>query len=336
MSDIETTYLRSKRPFREWAAYQNLKTLPPNTLCLSGIWYPEGLIAALAGVKRHIILAHGAELFLPKQSWRKPLWRFLRRYVLESADLIIANSSYTASLVQECAPLAQVEAIPLGVDPIFFAPQIRTEARTFWSIPEDKHVICSVSRLHAFKGHDTILDAIAALPQQKRSQILYLIAGIGPALSALKDQAQQLGITEQIRWLGFVPDKDLPTLYSAADLFVLATREIPEQRSVEGFGLVFLEAQACGTPVVGTRSGGIPDAIVENQGGWLIEENDTQTLQSILIQLLDNPEAFTRMGAIARKRIEGECTWDQYINHLEESLCRHTTLENTTIYRRSE
>jgi len=117
-----------------------------------------------------------------------------------------------------------------------------------------------------------------------------------------------------VRFLGFVPEEELPDLYRASDLFVLCTREAAERQEVEGFGLVFLEAQACGTPVVGVRSGGIPDAVKEGEGGWLIEQDDVVALAAILSQLVHDPATFRQMGARARERVERECTWDQYMN----------------------
>ncbi|PJF32889.1 MAG: hypothetical protein CUN57_03555, partial [Phototrophicales bacterium] len=104
------------------------------------------------------------------------------------------------------------------------------------------------------------------------------MGGKGPDIEFLKSRATELGVEQNVRWLGFVANEDLPFLYSTADLFVLATRDIPEKRSVEGFGLAFLEAQACGIPVVGTNTGGIPDAVTDGDGGWLIEQDDVEAL----------------------------------------------------------
>jgi phosphatidylinositol alpha-1,6-mannosyltransferase len=132
--------------------------------------------------------------------------------------------------------------------------------------------------------------------------------------------AQALRLEDQVRFLGFVPEEDLPELYRASDLFVLCTREAAEQQEVEGFGLVFLEAQACGTPVVGTRTGGIPDAIREGEGGWLIEQDDAVRLAQILKRLAADPEQFRTAGLRARQHIERECAWSHYLDHLAAAL----------------
>jgi phosphatidylinositol alpha-1,6-mannosyltransferase len=316
---VNTTRVQWRRPWREWDAFRHLKALRGSGPYLSGIWYPEGLVATLAGVRPHIIMAYGAELFPPVQRWRRPIWRRLQKYILESADLVIADSHYTERLVHAVAPAAHVVAVPLAVDHQFFAPGDRAAAREKWQVG-DGRVLCSVSRVRMFKGHDTVLQALAALPPQERDQITYLVAGSGPDLNELKDLAHVLGVEQRVRWLGFVPDEDLPTLYRAADLFVLATREQPEQRAVEGFGLVFLEAQACATPVVGTRTGGIEDAIAENEGGWLIDQDDAAALTAILHELIADPAAFAAMGQIARRRIERKFTWDDYFLRFKQAL----------------
>lgn len=234
------------------------------------------------------------------------------RVVCERANLIIANSSYTHELVLSGAPRAKVVTLPLGVDHKQFSPHGREEARRKLGL-EGKTVISSVARLRAFKGHDTVLKAIAGLPVIERERLVYLIAGRGPHKSELQREAERLEVTGNIRWMGFVSEEALPDVYRASDLFVLCTREAPQRQEVEGFGLVFLEAQACGVPVVGTLSGGISEAVREGEGGWLINSDDAGSLTQILSDLIQDPERFRAAGLAARRRIERECTWQQYV-----------------------
>jgi phosphatidylinositol alpha-1,6-mannosyltransferase len=124
----------------------------------------------------------------------------------------------------------------------------------------------------------------------------------------------------QVRFLGFVAEDELPDLYRASDLFLLCTRELAERQEVEGFGLAFLEAQACWTPVIGTRTGGIPDAVKEGEGGWLIEHDDAAALSKFLSQLVDDPTAFVAAGKRGRKRVERECTWEHYVRRFVSAL----------------
>jgi phosphatidylinositol alpha-1,6-mannosyltransferase len=136
----------------------------------------------------------------------------------------------------------------------------------------------------------------------------------------LRKQAAEFGVESHVRWLGFISEEELPQIYSASDLFVLCTRDAPEERGVEGFGMVFLEAQSCGTPVVGTRTGGIPAAIQDGEGGWLIEQNDCQKLTVIIRQLLHSPESFRTAGRQARQRVLREGTWECYGQRFSSAL----------------
>jgi phosphatidyl-myo-inositol dimannoside synthase len=309
----------SKRPLREWRAFRWLRKMSSKTPAVCGIWYPEGLIAWLAGTRPLIILAHGAELLAPESKWRRPIWKALQRRVLENASMVVANSDYTGELVSKVAPKAKVQVIPLAVDALRFAPKDRHAAKMKYGV-SGKSVLSTVSRICHYKGHDIALRAIASMSLDEREQIIYLIVGTGPYEPELQKLAKELHLESNVRWLGFVAESELPDIYAASDLFVLCTRDAPEERGIEGFGLVFLEAQSCGTPVVGTRTGGIPAAIEDGKGGWLIEQDDTSALTDIVRRLLHTPELFRQEGQRARQRVLAEHTWDHYMRHLTSAL----------------
>ena len=214
---------------------------------------------------------------------------------------------------------ARTLAIPLGVDHRRFSPEGRERARRKFDV-RSKVVLSTVARLHAYKGHDTVFEALATLPTAVRDRFVYLIAGQGSHEEALRATALKRGINSQVRWLGFVAEEDLPDVYRASDLFVLCTHEASQRQEVEGFGLVFLEAQACGTPVVGTRCGGIPEAVQEGEGAWLIEEGGVHALVSILSLLAERPDVFRAAGLAGRERVERECTWTHYIDRFTTAL----------------
>jgi phosphatidylinositol alpha-1,6-mannosyltransferase len=309
-----------RRPGRELAALRSLRRIGRVNAVVCGIWYPEGLLASLAGLRPLVVLAHGLELNPTRARWRRWAWRLMMQRVLRQATLVVANSRYTAELVGRFAPGAQVTTLPLGVDHQRFCPGDRAAARKRLAIPENKHVVLTVARVVAHKGHRLILRAMAAMSDSSRANFLYLVAGRGRELPALQQEATSLGLDHVVRWLGYVPEADLPDLYRSADLFALCTREEPDQPDVEGFGLAFLEAQACGTPVVGTRTGGIADAVKDGCGGWLIDQDDVTALQEILSCVADNPADVREMGCVARRRVESECTWDHYVDRFIEAL----------------
>jgi phosphatidyl-myo-inositol dimannoside synthase len=325
-SGLRVTRVRAGRPLREWQAFlwlrnRSAKNASPAAPIVCGIWYPEGLIAYAARVRPLVILAHGAELLPHTSRWLRPLWNGLQRRVLEKADLVIANSEYTGKLVREVAPRANVETIPLAVDIQRFAPGDKDAAKAKLGLTCTR-VVCTVSRIHRYKGHETVLRAIARLAPQERAAIRYVIVGEGPYENELRKKVRELGIDANVRWLGFVGEDELADVYRASDLFVLCTREARDERAVEGFGLVFLEAQACGIPVAGTRTGGIPDAIREGEGAWLTEEDDTDQLALLMRKLVTTPEVFPAAGAEARERVVRDFTWKRYGQRFSAALKR--------------
>jgi phosphatidylinositol alpha-1,6-mannosyltransferase len=311
-----------RRPWRELAALRELRRTGANAAVICGRWYPEGLLAALAGVRPIVILAHGLEIKPTREHWRRRIWLWLMQRVLDRAEVVVANSGYTAQLVRTMAPSARIAAVPLGVDHRRFCPGDRRSARRSLAIPEDKHVILTVARILAHKGHGLVLEALASMPASVRESFVYLVAGQGRDLEMLQKEADALGLEGVVRWLGYVQEADLPDLYRSADVFVLCSREDRDRPEVEGFGLAFLEAQACGTPVVGTRTGGISDAVQDGRGGWLIEQDDAAALAAMLAHLVEAPGDFARMGRIARQRVEQECTWNHYVDGFIEALDR--------------
>ncbi|HEY5592056.1 MAG TPA: glycosyltransferase family 4 protein [Paludibacter sp.] len=305
----------AKRIICEWKMFYHLVNIKNKIdyIILCGLWYPEALIALLAGFKNVYILTHAAELRPGKSAFRKNIWiPIIANWVLRSAKRVIANSEYTANLSKTVAPKAIVVTLPLAVNHNYFTPNIS-------SIKNSEYLIIStVSRICKFKGHDTILEAIQQLPIEIRNKIRWKIAGNGPYKQTLIKLVEESGLSSQIEFLGFVPDEELPIVYQSSDVFVLCTREDSDSNSVEGFGLVFLEAQACGIPAIGTRAGGIPSAIKEENGGWLIKNKDD--LSKLFINLINDQSICEQMGRKARLRVERETTWNIYINKLIKYL----------------
>lgn len=317
--EIPEVRVTSDRPRREWQAMRWLKQNMRKGTVVCGTWYPEGVLATIVNSRPRIILAHGSELLPTRSPLRRGAWRRIQKRVLESADLIVANSEYTRRLVLETAPKSRVATVPLAVDHRRFQLGDREAAKARLDV-SGRLVISTVSRLRDYKGHDVVFKALASLPIVVRKRFVHLIAGQGPDQAALQSKAKEMGIGELVRWLGYVAEENLPNLYHASDIFVLCTRESPQRREVEGFGLVFLEAQACGIPVVGTRTGGIADAIVDGEGGRLIAQDDAKALAEILLNLAEDPRAFDETGVTARARIEREATWDHYMRRFEKVL----------------
>jgi phosphatidylinositol alpha-1,6-mannosyltransferase len=321
---VDITYLPKQRLKAEMKALNFLRNWSnkENTDLLCGIWHPEATLAITAGMHNIFVLAHGTELLAGNSKFRKYLWHpIYAKWVFGRVKRVIANSHYTQNLVKQINLKAKTVTLPLGVNPDFFKPT-DTDTDTYTDIDTEtkKLKICTVSRILKFKGHDFILETLENLPSDYRSLVEWHIAGTGFYLEDLKILATKSKISKQVYFHGFVADKDLAFFYSRHNIFILATREEELSTQVEGFGLVFLEAQACGVPVVGTNTGGIPDAIDHENGGWLIDQDDKANLTSLIKSLIDNPHIIKKQSLLARKRVIDKANWEAYTNKLNTIL----------------
>jgi phosphatidyl-myo-inositol dimannoside synthase len=313
--------VRAVPALRELGTLFRALVLPRATCFVASVWNPEATVLWLARRRDIVVMAHGNEVMRYPSGLRYVVKTWLRKRVLASARSVVCNSRYTEALVRAISSEARTVVINPGVDAARFAvavDQDRSKAR--FGISPRRRIVLSVSRMDAYKGHDTVLRALAELPVAVRQQIQYVVAGRGGHLAELQRQARSLGLEDVVIWLGFVADADLPALYACADLFVLCTREDAQMRGVEGFGMVFLEAQAAGVPVIGTKAGGIPDAIDEGNGGWLIDQDDVAALGAHLRRLVHDQTAFREQGERGRHRAKTKGSWTAYVSQLAKVI----------------
>jgi phosphatidyl-myo-inositol dimannoside synthase len=230
--------------------------------------------------------------------------RFLRPYMfrqqlkaIRRAQLNITVSHYTA---QKAAELAGVDVADMAVLPNFvdldrfFPPPRRNEVRKKlgWN---GKRIILSLARLIKRKGFDQAVRAIADL--RRRGQLsedwIHVIAGRGDEETALRSLVSELGMDDYTRFAGFVPDEQLAEYYGAADVFLHPNRDIAGD--TEGFGIVFLEASACGTPVIGGVAGGTADAIQDGVTGFRVDSEDVPAISRAIAMLTGNEDLRGRM-----------------------------------------
>lgn len=308
--------LRDFQIFREIRRF--LQEFGKDAPILATLWNPEATLAMIAGAQKYSVLAHGNEVMsYPRNGFKGQL----RRVVLERAHAVVCNSYFTEKLVKRIAPKSKTAVLNPAIDANKFStPLTKKEAKLQLGLPDDKQIILTVARLDPIKGHGTVLRAMANLPEELLSNLLYVIIGKGKMLASLVSLANELNIEPYVRFAGFVKDDDLPMWYGAADLFVLTSYVDPNNRGMEGFGMAFTEAQAAGLPVIGTRSGGIPDAVKEGEGGWLIPEHDIDALAQHLQKLLSEPEIFAEQGKLGAERVRREMSWQGYASRIIEIL----------------
>jgi phosphatidylinositol alpha-1,6-mannosyltransferase len=169
--------------------------------------------------------------------------------------------------------------------------------------------LLTVARLEdPYKGVDTVLRALPAIAERV-PDVQYIVAGDGRLRAELELLATQLGCHDRVHFVGRVSDADLAALYRHCTAFVLMSRDRPDDGGAEGFGLVFLEANSFGKPVLGGNSGGIPDAVIEGTTGLLADPESIVSVAEQAICLLTNAEFANRLGRQGRERVLRELTW---------------------------
>jgi len=245
------------------------------------------------------VFCHGMDLLEPSGSLR---YRMVMKRTLHHAARILANSRYTAELAKKFGARAEnVRILYPGVDCERFRPPVQRSTES---------IILSVGRLVARKGFDMIIRALPRLVKQIPN-VSYWCVGHGPDRDRLQQLALDLKVSERIRWFGEVDESEKARLYQSAALFAMPNRITESDRSVEGFGIVFLEAGACGLPVIGGNSGGTADAIVDGETGYLVDPIDIDALTQRLLTLLNNADMRQRLGDAGRRRVMAEFREDQ-------------------------
>lgn len=270
---------------------------------------PFGLIAWVFkrafGVP-YLVWIYGREILKPQQY---PVMRCILRSVLQEAILVISISESTRqAAIQIGVSSGGVRVIYPPVDTHRFHPDIDGS----WVIArhglQGKKVILTVSRLVPRKGIDTVIRAIPAILEAVPNAV-YVIVGEGPDRRRLESLAQGLGVADYVHFVGSVDDRVLPAYYAACDVFVMVSRSIPEAGEVEGFGIVYLEAGACGKPVVAGRSGGVAEALQDGISGLLVDPSDVSAVGDAVIRLLQDSALAVRLGAGGRHRAQRPSDW---------------------------
>ncbi len=225
-----------------------------------------------------------------------------------SARAIVAISSYTKGLLVNLGVSdKKVHVIPCGTDPQRFFPADAGPVREKHGLG-DSSVILSVSRLVRRKGNANVISALPGVLDEV-PQAHYLIVGEGPEEENLRSQAREMGLEDRVTFAGRVDEGGLTPYYNACDVFVMPSFAAHRGENVEGFGITYLEANACGKPVVGGRTGGVPDAIDDGVTGILVDPLDVSDIQKAIISILADPKKARAMGQAGRKRVEQEYNW---------------------------
>lgn len=264
---------------------------------------PEGIVAMAVhralGIP-YTVWVHGEEVSIYA---RYAVKKRLMPRIFSGARAVFANSSFTLDrAVLAGAPAERVHVVNPAVDAAAFAGPFDTRPLVDrWNLAGHT-VMLTVGRLTRRKGHDVTLDALARLRAQGRlGDLVWAVLSDGELEHELKARCTALGLDDVVRWVGPVGRNELGPWYAAADLFVMPNRTL-DDADVEGFGMVFLEAGAAGLPVIGGRSGGVPDAVREGETGLLVDGASVLDVSEAIASLLADPARRETLG-------EGGRTW---------------------------
>ena len=260
-----------------------------------------------AGAQKVVALTHGHEVW-----WAKvPPFSFAIRYMSKNIDAITYLGDYTKGEISKAlseADASKLVQIAPGIDVDHFIPTDSSNLRAELGLT-DKSVIISVGRLVHRKGQDKLIAALPAIKSAVPNVHLVLV-GVGPHQDYLEKLALKLNVSDCVTFIGRINYAELPKYICLGDIFAMPSRSRFFGLEVEGLGIVYLEASACGLPVVGGKSGGAPDAVLVGETGMVVDGTNSSEIADACIELLNNPELCALMGANGRAWIIENWRWE--------------------------
>lgn len=254
--------------------------------------------------RRLVLTFHGSEIL---KFARSPVRRALARRLISHASRVSTLTNFTQELL--------ISHFPEAAEKIFLTPgALRSDFAVVPpqqpAVPKDKIVVLTVGRVHPRKGQLATLQALHMLPPAVRARLEYWIVG-GQSKPRYESELRTLAAANPdlvVRFFGNIPDEELCDLYDRADIFAMTS--ITLEHSVEGFGLVYLEAAAHGLPVIAHAVGGVPEAVIDGVTGLLVPPHRPIQLAAAFEKLIHDPALRAKLGAAGRERAKRNC-WRQ-------------------------
>lgn len=326
LNNNENKLINKKLPFLKWLPclwylWQKIKKHKINHIIIHHI-LPLGtaiyLISKITKISYSIVL-HGMDIgtacSLPKKRW-------IIKKILNNANNIICGSNYTAELTKkflDSEKLNKVIVINPGVDHVTHNIEHVAQIKEKYNL-QNKIILLSVGRLIKRKGFDKTIEAMPRVLKQTPN-LIYVIWGHGPEAENLKQQAENLKLNNIIFMINIVDvnDEQKNAWYNLADIFIMPAREIGK-KDFEGFGIVYLEANMAGKPVIAGDSGGIRDVVVDNVTGLLVNPENTIDIANAIIKLTKNENLRKKLGEFGKKRTIKEFKWEQQVEKIYKQI----------------
>jgi len=251
-----------------------------------------GLFAALTGFHPFILTVWGTDITnFPTQSKLKKL---MTKFILKKADILCSTSDYLAKMTSSLTTKQQYQT-NFGVDTETFKPQNRNGIR------DKRFIFGTVKSLYKNYGIDYLIKA-AAIVNQELSDWELWIGGEGTEKENLQDLAEQLQLSDKIKFLGQIPHSEVPLTLTDMDVFIVPSLE-------ESFGVAAAEASACELPVICSNIGGLPEIVKDSRTGYVVEAEDAKAIAEKILHLYRNPELRRAMGKAGREFIKDRYEW---------------------------
>jgi phosphatidylinositol alpha-1,6-mannosyltransferase len=281
---------------------------------------PLGLLAhsmKRSGIVRIVALTHGHEVW-----WAKVFpFNLLLRRIGTGVDSLTYLGEYTRQMISrpltQSAKSAMIKIAP-GIDTDHFSPRNSANLRQSLQLSQKKVIVC-VARLVHRKGQDKLIDAMPSILESISNAHL-LIVGQGPYQSKLVKRVKKLGLEESVTFVGRINYEKLPEYICVGDLFAMPSRSRFGGLEVEGLGIAYLEASACGLPVIAGSSGGAPDAVVDGKSGEVVNGTDITAIAKTVIKFLRDPEGSRQMGQFGRNWVVEKWRWEIWSQAFERLL----------------
>jgi len=289
---------------------------------IKNVWFGAAAPLALmakqmrrAGADNIVALSHGHELW-----WAKiPVLKQLLQKMIRDIDSLGYLGDYTKSeIIKVTNEVDKLVQISPGIDINYFSPKNPNPKLISKYKLEERRVIVCVARLVHRKGQDQLIKAMPSILEKYPDAIL-LIVGQGPIEQMLRNSARQLGVTHKVIFTGRVPHSELTDYIRLGEIFAMPVRSRFAGFEVEGLGIVYLEASACGLPVVVGNSGGAKDAVIDQVTGLLVDGTNVDQISKVICELLSDPVRGKAMGEAGRGWVISNwqlSTWSERFNNL--------------------
>jgi glycosyltransferase involved in cell wall biosynthesis len=280
---------------------------------------PNGLVAAWVAAIRKIpfvISVHGSDIYMAQRNW---LFRTIARSIFQRASAVTACSPELRQAAIALSAPENTLLLAWGADPVLFHPTLHPlENRRAFGWNRSELVVASLGRMVYKKGFSTLITALPEIVSHY-PRVRLVFGGDGPLREELVFEADRLGMSNHVSFMGRIPWNHVQEFLASADIFVLPSVK-DKCGNVDGLPTVLLEAMSCGTPVISSDIGGVRMVVEDGRTGLLVPPGDARALANAIASLAEDPDKRQAIGQAARRAIEEQFNWNSVVRQLVDVL----------------